>query len=254
MHSTQPTPQHAPQDRDATDPPDAQSSTQQQPIQDWYPLESSPEVLTQLARHWGLPDSYAFTDVFGLDDDTLALTPRPVHAVVFLFPDTEDIVAWRGRDSYLPSGPGDEPLWIPQRGVGHSCGTFAVLHALAETRLAPGLDAFFAECRSLPPEGRTALLATSPLIKPVHNSLVTAGQTVLRASDWDDADHFISFIRHDGRVVEMDGARPRTGGVDRGAATDDLLKDVAKIVREQYVPLAGNSVHHFSLIALVSQS
>ncbi|WOO84301.1 Ubiquitin carboxyl-terminal hydrolase 3 [Vanrija pseudolonga] len=245
----QPTPPAPPAAQDQT-----AATTQSPPLQDWYPLESSPEVLTSLARHWGLPDSYAFVDVLGLDDDTLALTPRPVHAVVFLFPDTDGIVAWRAKDAYLSAEIGAEPLWIPQRGVGHSCGTFAVLHALAETRLASGLDGFFAECRSLTPEGRTALLATSPLIKPVHNSLVTAGQTILRESDWADADHFISFIRHDGRVVEMDGARPRVGGVDRGAASDDLLTDVAKIVREQYVPLAADSVHHFSLIALVSNS
>jgi hypothetical protein len=44
-------------------------------------------------------------------------------------------------------GDGDVPLWIPQVDVGHSCGTFATVHCLAATRLAPGLEPFFAACK-----------------------------------------------------------------------------------------------------------
>lgn len=68
-------------------------------------------------EHWELPDEYSFVDVLGLDEELLALVPRPVHALILLFPDTPGIVAAREAD-----GPGDVdgdvPLWIPQVDVG----------------------------------------------------------------------------------------------------------------------------------------
>lgn len=47
---------------------------------------------------------------------------RPVHAIVLLFPDTPEIVKRRTEEGpCAPVEPGDEPLWIPQVGVG-GCG------------------------------------------------------------------------------------------------------------------------------------
>lgn len=81
-------------------------------------------------QHWDLPPEYEFVDVLGLDPELLGLVARPVHAVVFLFPDTSAIVDQRAAE-----GPGDvaqkgqQPLWIPQVGVG-------------KCREEPGDDAF----------------------------------------------------------------------------------------------------------------
>lgn len=101
-------------------------------LPDWYPLESSPEVFTSMARvscslkpaddqRWGLSEEYSFVDVLGLDDVLLALVPRPVLAVILLLPDTPEIVKKRTEEGpCMPVGPGKEPLWIPQVGVGES--------------------------------------------------------------------------------------------------------------------------------------
>ncbi|EKD01802.1 hypothetical protein A1Q2_03865 [Trichosporon asahii var. asahii CBS 8904] len=188
---------------------------------DWWPLESSPDVLTKLARHWDLPNEYEFVDVLGLDPELLSLVSRPVHAVVFLFPDTPTIVDHRTKEGPgTPAARGQEPLWIPQVGV------------------------------ALDPDRRTALLAASPLIKPAHMAVVAAGDSQVRESDWEDADHFLAFVRHDGRIWEMDGNTPRAGPLDRGPASNDLLEDAARIIRDVYIPRAEGSVH-FSTIALV---
>ncbi|RSH79577.1 ubiquitinyl hydrolase 1 [Saitozyma podzolica] len=225
-----------------------------QEIRAWYPLESSPEVFTSMARAWGLPERYSFVDVLGLDPELLSLVPRPVHAIVLLFPDTPDIVKRRTEEGpCAPVEPGDEPLWIPQVGVGHSCGTFAMIHAFAQLGLAPKLDHFFAACRATTAPERTRLFAECDLIRDAHNGSVTAGQTVLRDTDWDDADHFLSFVQVevDGetRLFELDGNAPRTGPLDRGRSTD-LLQDTAGVIRDTYLPGAGDSVH-FSVMALV---
>jgi hypothetical protein len=54
-------------------------------VREWYPIESSPEMFTSMARvrssslpelteqTWGLPQGYSFVDVFGLDGDLLSL-------------------------------------------------------------------------------------------------------------------------------------------------------------------------------------
>jgi ubiquitin carboxyl-terminal hydrolase L3 len=105
---------------------------------------------------------------------------------------------------------------------------------------------------------------------------VTAGQTRVRDEDWEECDHFLSFVhaKVDGelRNVEMDGNEPRTGPLDRGQASDSLLRvshasnnrspadtlpdnalmrqDVARVVQTKYLPNAGENMH-FSMIALV---
>ena len=72
------------------------------------------------------------------------------------------------------------------------------------------------------PEERTRLFKISPAIKSAHDAVVTAGQTRIRDSDWDDCDHFIAFVEHEGRLYEMDGNTPRKGPLDRGPCTDVL--------------------------------
>lgn len=55
-------------------------------------------------------------------------------------------------------------------------------------------------------------------------AVVSAGDSRVRESDWEDADHFVAFVCHAGRVWEMDGNTPRRGPLDRGPASDDFLE------------------------------
>ena len=43
----------------------------------WLPLESNPDVLNPFIRRLGVPGDWEFTDVFGLDDELLAMVPPP---------------------------------------------------------------------------------------------------------------------------------------------------------------------------------
>jgi len=90
------------------------------------------------------------------------------------------------------------------------------------------LRPFFAACRAVEPRDRTALFASSRDIFDAHHSAITAGQTLVRDTDWEDADHFLSFVyagvEGKRRLVELDGNPPRDGPLDRGEASGDLLR------------------------------
>ena len=44
----------------------------------WPALESNPEVLSNFLYGVGVPTTYSFTDVYGLDEEMLAMVPQVV--------------------------------------------------------------------------------------------------------------------------------------------------------------------------------
>ena len=53
----------------------------------YIPLESNPAVFTSLIHTLGVSPALSFQDVYSLDDpDLLACIPRPVLALILVFP------------------------------------------------------------------------------------------------------------------------------------------------------------------------
>lgn len=89
--------------------------------------------MTRLVHNLGLSPTLAFHDVYSIDDpDLLAFVPRPVHALLLVFPITSTYEKARAdEDGPLPeyntSGSEEEVLWIRQT-IRNACGMMGLLH------------------------------------------------------------------------------------------------------------------------------
>lgn len=230
---------------------------------EWLALESNPQVFDAFGRRIGVPEGWQFVDVLGLDPELLQMVPRPVAALVLLFPCTRSIYAARRReDESLKAGTGaskEDLFFIRQvSDFGNACGTIACLHAISNTRHvlqmaadAP-LEGFVRSHSGATPEVRgKALLTASELKTPSDAAAMDrAAQTLCPERDGPPLDHhFVAFVHSTGgRLVELDGTK-RTP-VDHGAtSSDSFLADAAMAVRRNFVDVEPN-VHGFALMAL----
>ena len=90
--------------------------------------------MSSLVHKLGLSPTLAFHDVYSLDDPSLlAFVPRPVHALLLVFPVSKTYESAReAEDGPLPeysgSGPEEEILWFRQT-IGNACGMMGLLHS-----------------------------------------------------------------------------------------------------------------------------
>lgn len=97
------------------------------------PLESNPVVFTDLLHQLGAP-SLAFSDVLSLDEpDLLALIPRPVLALILVFPTSNKYGAEKAKDEsvraeYTGRGEDEAVIWFRQT-INNACGLYGILHA-----------------------------------------------------------------------------------------------------------------------------
>ncbi|CCA66716.1 probable ubiquitin thiolesterase L3 [Serendipita indica DSM 11827] len=230
----------------------------------WAPLESNPEVTLWAARVGLATKRTAFSDVYGLDDELLAMVPnQPVEAVLLVFPLTDEIDKQRkqtDKDVEANGQPSLDPtIYFIKQTISNACGTIALLHSIYNTNVTikPGTPlqkfqlATIAIWKEQTPEERAKLLETTDLFAAAHAEAASGGQSSL-PPNLDTREHFVAFVQapdpnEDGkhRLIELDGRR--NGPLDLGPS-EDLLKDAAKVIKELYI---GNSgLETFSMITM----
>ncbi|GLU05533.1 hypothetical protein SLE2022_226300 [Rubroshorea leprosula] len=220
----------------------------------WLPLEANPDVMNQFLSGLGLPVEEAeCNDVFGLDEELLAMVPQPVLAVLFLYPITSQTEEERILQDNEKSESSNKVYFMKQT-VGNACGTIGLLHAVgnitSEIKLSEGsfLDRFFKSTANMDPSERAAFLENDREMEVAHSVAATAGET--EASENVDT-HFICFACVDGQLYELDGRR--SGPISHGASSPStLLQDTAKVI--QGVIQKNPESLNFNVIAISKKS
>ncbi|KAL7007440.1 ubiquitinyl hydrolase 1 [Cystobasidiomycetes sp. EMM_F5] len=243
-------------------------------------MHDEPEARSKI-RWWtgalGLKsEDGTFVDVYGLDDDLLAFVPRPVYAILMLFPVTERYEETRkARDAELKDHTDLDHLLFFKQTIGNACGkldnqqdllsrvhplnyvylgTMGILHAVANCPVPkePGtaLHRIFADCANLTPAARSRYLETCRELEAAHTSAASGGQSNNPGNEDLAEEHFSAFVaakvNGQDRLVELDGRRPKP--VDHGPLEGGLLEATVKVVKE-YIRISDSI--NFSLIALV---
>uniref|UniRef100_A0A3Q4AQU1 Ubiquitin carboxyl-terminal hydrolase n=1 Tax=Mola mola TaxID=94237 RepID=A0A3Q4AQU1_MOLML len=181
---------------------------------EWTPMELNPELM----RCLGVSESWRFVDVVGLESEQLSAVPKPCCALMLLFPLTHKHESFRQQQADKVAG-GSEVYFLKQT-AGNSCGTIALLHAVAnnKSKMTFGessgsiLKKFLDETANMSPDGRTKHLDKNQADKVNF--------------------HLIAFVNVNGQLYEFDGRMD--GPVKHGATSDDisfLSQDAAKVCR-----------------------
>ncbi len=98
----------------------------------FIPLESDPDVFTELINLLGVPPSLCFEDVLSLDGPHFF--PRPVLALILVLPTTESYESQKAVEDKIyeeVSGEDNEDIIWYKQTINNACGFCAILHALS---------------------------------------------------------------------------------------------------------------------------
>ena len=207
----------------------------------WLPVESNPEAFNAYAAKLGLDTSAVrFVDVMSTEAWALDMIPRPVLAVLMLFPVKAASEAHRAAEEAARVAPGavaaPASFFVSQT-IPQACGTIALVHAVANCStqtggalsLAPAswFHSFVLAQQAALPAERCAAMAADAQLEAAHGEAVHAGQSAVV----DEAhEHFACFVERSGQLVELDGrkAAPIAHGPTSPAS---LLEDVVRVVQ-----------------------
>ncbi|XP_061547113.1 ubiquitin carboxyl-terminal hydrolase isozyme L3 [Phycodurus eques] len=226
----------------------------------WLPLESNPEVMTKFVRSLGMKQSWQFGDVYGLDPDMLGMVPRPVCAVLLLFPITEKYEAFKQEEEERLKSQQQEvstDIYFMRQTIGNACGTIGLIHAvannLARLEFEPNsvLKKFLELTCQMSPQERSAFLENDESIRITHESSAQEGQTEAPSLDEKVNLHFIAFVNVGGQLYELDGRKPFP--ILHGKTSEDTLLEDASEVCKTFMARDPQEVR-FTIIALSKDS
>ncbi|XP_071705940.1 ubiquitin carboxyl-terminal hydrolase 3-like [Rutidosis leptorrhynchoides] len=217
----------------------------------WLPLEANPDVMNQFLCGLGLPPNEAeCNDVYGLDEELLEMVPKPVLAVLFLYPITPESEEERLKQDSIIKQNSYDGVYFMKQTVGNACGTIGLLHAIgnikSEIKLVEDsfLDRFYKSTASMDPMERALYLENDREMEVAHSDAVAAGET--EASD-NVNDHFICFVCVNGQLYELDGRK--SAPVSHGPSSPTtVLQDAANVIKGM-IAKNPNSMN-FNVIAI----
>lgn len=209
-------------------------SSHEKTVFKWPPLESDPEIFTNYTVNVGLPKSYIFAEVIGLDDELLMTIPPPVLSVIVNLQrgETKTVIDENKRVKY------DEvPFYMHQSGeLDNACGLIAALHSIGNNLNVVGLDGnsilgkFFDQAKDKEPRDKATLLENMNDFKQAHMEYSSQGQSKLCEKQEEVTNHFVAFVYNKERVLELDGT----------VGSPILIKD--KVKEEEFIFVVAEEI------------
>ncbi|KAI1322110.1 ubiquitin C-terminal hydrolase L3 [Xylariaceae sp. FL0255] len=228
----------------------------------FIPLESDPELFTELIHRMGMSSRLTFHDLLTLSSpspspdevELLSMIPRPVLALIIVTPgsdgycdkihEEEDAEGVQVHDQ---CGDSEDAVFYKQT-IGNACGMFAVLHSVsngAKAFVEPNtfIANLISTCAPLNVDQRVAVLESSTELEEAHASVASRGQTAPPPDPTIEADFsYMAFTKgkNSGKLYLLEGCRK--GPVDLGVTLEDdedLLTEKALSAVRVFVEKAG---------------
>ncbi|XP_071779655.1 ubiquitin carboxyl-terminal hydrolase isozyme L3 isoform X2 [Centroberyx gerrardi] len=226
----------------------------------WLPLEANPEVFHQFLHCLGMKPTWQFGDVYGLDPELLSMVPRPVCAVLLLFPLTEKYEAFKLEEEEKIKAQGQDvspDVYFIKQTIGNACGTIGLIHAVAnnqahlEFESDSALKKFLGQTSKMSPEEKATFLEKDESIRVTHESSAQEGQTEAPSIDEKVNLHFIAFVNVGGQLYELDGRKPFP--IVHGKTSEDSFLEDATQVCKTFMARDPQELR-FTVIALSKDS
>ncbi|XP_034824277.1 ubiquitin carboxyl-terminal hydrolase-like [Maniola hyperantus] len=220
------------------------------------PMESNPETMNRYLQKLGVSNKWRMVDVISLEEDALKWVPRPVLAVILLFPLSESYQQHRAQQEseLLKKGQqAPKDVFYLKQVLSTVCGTIALVHSIANNTnkidLEDGLlKNYINDAKGLDAAGKGALLENSVNILQAYKETVESADQAAGEENETVNNHFVTFIHKDGNLFELDGCK--SSPINHGPTTAErLLEDAAKICRE-FIAREPDNIG-FNVVALV---
>ncbi|XP_075865485.1 ubiquitin carboxyl-terminal hydrolase isozyme L3 isoform X6 [Microcebus murinus] len=141
---------------------------------------------SEFLKQLGLHPNWQFVDVYGMDPELLSMVPRPVCAVLLLFPITEKYEVFRTEEEEKIKSQGQDvtsSVYFMKQTISNACGTIGLIHAIANNKdkmhfeSGSTLKKFLEESVSMSPEERARYLENYDAIRVTHETSAHEGQT-----------------------------------------------------------------------------
>ncbi|KAI1241817.1 Ubiquitin carboxyl-terminal hydrolase isozyme L3 [Lamprotornis superbus] len=175
-----------------------------------------------------------------MEPELLSMVPRPVCAVLLLFPITEKYETFRTEEEERIKAKGQDvksSVYFMKQTINNACGTIGLIHAIANNRdkmnfeTNSSLKKFLEDSLSMTPEERAKYLETYEAIRVTHESSAHEGQTEAPSIDEKVDLHFIALVNVGGHLYELDGRKPFP--INHGETSDDsFLEDAIEVCKK----------------------
>lgn len=193
-------------------------------------MEINPNMLNMLMSSLGVNESWRFVDVLGLEREQLSAVPKTCCALILLFPLTQQHKDFREQQADKIGK--DSGIYFLKQVASNSCGTIALLHAVANNKGKvtfvgnSALQTFLDETADMSSDGRAKHLEKNMTIFEAHNRVAAQGQC--RPEDDQVNFHSIAFVNVNGQLYEFDGKM--NGPLNHGATSNEsFIMDAAKV-------------------------